>query len=265
VVSLFVAAVGFALARFPSPWVRMSRSSSLSQTLLAPSRFEVRAVPPTGDCLYDCLDLQLLRAGRSELTASPRAMRDAVADALNEDTFALYAMCGQAGVEGFEFMTHHHRAPQDLAALKAFARISGRDAGAGRCLWADDFALRTMSVLCDVRILIVDEQAAGCGSRSGRRRGNDVGAPDSRFVCLGEASPRRCVLLHRSRREHFSAVFFDGRGVFDAAALPRPTLELWPSSCGLRAGAGADATDGDAPCAAAGVNVGSGSNKRRRR
>ena len=37
-----------------------------------------------------------------------------------------------------------------------------------------------------------------------------------------------CVLLHRSRRQHFSPCFFRGRGVINVAELPAQTRALWP-------------------------------------
>jgi len=203
-----------------------SRSSGFSTTLRAPGRFEVRSVQPSGDCFYDCLDMQLPRGGRRSGLETAEAMRDTIADTMDEDLLALYRMYGEAGVEGYEFM-RHHRAPTNLLELREFARRRGHTAGAGQCLWADEHALQTMSRLADILILIVDEQATSRGSRSGRRRGDNDAGVDGRFVSVGEAS-RRCLLLHRSRRQHFSPCFLDGHGVFDVDALPTQTRELWP-------------------------------------
>ena len=213
-----------------------SRSSGLSQTLRAPGRFVVGSVPASGDCFYDCLHLQLGPDRDLPELADADAMRDAVAESLNEETFELYKMFAMAGVEGYEFM-RHHRAPSSLEELQAFARKRGRDCGAGQCLWADEHALNILSKLAGIRYLIFDEQATSRGSRSGRRREGDGDAPDSRFVCLGDDSNglERLVLLHRSRRQHYSPVFFDGRGVFELDSLPSATRHLWPA---LRLAAG---------------------------
>eukprot|EP00966_Prymnesium_polylepis_P291396 6730796-Prymnesium_polylepis.1 len=41
-------------------------------------------------------------------------------------------------------------------------------------------------------------------------------------------SPARCMLLHRSRRQHYSPVLFRGRGLVDIMSLPEATRALWP-------------------------------------
>ena len=99
----------------------------------------------------------------------------------------------------------------------------------GTVLWADEFALQTMSALAGVRLLIFDEQASSRGSRSGRARGADAAARDSRFVCVGDEPSERVLLLNRSRRQHYSPVFYHGRGVVEVSALPAATRALWPS------------------------------------
>ena len=185
-------------------------------------------------------------------------------------------MFASAGVDDFAWLRGHH-APTTLDELRAFARIRGRDAGAGHCLWADERAMQLLAAKAGVCLLIVDEQAIrdpntkpdsqpnpdlgpnptpalpststpiptpnpnpnpspnptpsqapAVGARSGRRRGAaQAGAIDGRFVMVGEPRPR-CVLLHRSRRQHFSPCFFRGQGVVEVAELPARTRALWP-------------------------------------
>jgi hypothetical protein len=207
-----------------------SRSSGLSQTLRAPGRFVVGSVLPSGDCFYDCLHMQLEPSPRAlPQLADANAMRDAVADSMTGETFELYKMFATAGIEGYEFM-RHHRGPTTLDELRSFARRRGKEAGAGQCLWADEHALNVMSRIAGVRYLIFDEQAAPRGSRAGRRRDGNL-APDPRFVSVGESSLgwERLVLLHRSRRQHYSPVFLDGKGVFDVHSMPTATRDLWPA------------------------------------
>jgi len=110
-----------------------------------------------------------------------------------------------------------------------FCFAGGKDAGAGQCLWADEHALNTLAVLAGVRLLILDEQAPSRGSRSGRARGAAAAsALDSRFVCVGAPSSR-VVLLHRSRRQHYSPILLDNKGVLDTSELPAATRALWPA------------------------------------
>ena len=53
-------------------------------------------------------------------------------------------MFASAGVDDFAWLRGHH-APTTLDELRAFARIRGRDAGAGHCLWADERAMQLLA------------------------------------------------------------------------------------------------------------------------
>lgn len=130
--------------------------------------------------------------------------------------------------------------------------------GAGQCLWADEHAMQTLSREADVMILIIDEQASSGsrGSRSGRRRLGDDGRPDGRFVCIGAAGGRQgCVVLHRSRRQHFNAVEIvaGGRGALGVLELPEATRALWPplKEAAAEAAAGAAGAGGGGGAGAA--------------
>ena len=99
-----------------------ARGSGLSQTLQAPGEFETRSVPASGDCFYDAMHLLLPAADRPPELYDAGAMRDAAADSLTEETFALYKMFAGAGVEDFSWL-NTHRAPTTLDELKAFNRV----------------------------------------------------------------------------------------------------------------------------------------------
>lgn len=197
-------------------------------TALRAAGFEMKSVAASGDCFYDCIDMQLSGQDRPEPLADAGAMRDTVASSITDEMYELMKVFAQAGVEGYEFLTHH-RAPQSLEEFRAFARRRGKDTGAGQCLWADEHAISTVAGLAGIRLLIFDEQASSRGSRSGRVRDGGAATADSRFVCVGEASVTRVALLHRSRRQHYSPIFFDGCGVLEANELPAATRALWPT------------------------------------
>lgn len=112
--------------------------------------------------------------------------------------------------------------PQSLEELKQFARASGKDAGAGKCLWADEFALSTISDGLRITLLIVDDQA----SRGGRKRSPDKETKDGRFISIGNYS--RCVVLHRTRRQHYNAVIIDDCPVLEKLLATFHTL--WPKA-----------------------------------
>jgi hypothetical protein len=217
------------------------RPQALATALGAPERaFELRSVPASGDCFYDAMHLSLPASGRPEVLADAGAMRDTVAESITEEILGLMRMYAEAGVEGYEW---HHRAPVTLEEVRTFAKRRGREAGAGQCVWADEHALQVIASLADVRILIYDEQAQARGSRSGRARGESSGAADSRFVSVGDQSAGRVVMLHRSRRQHFSPIFLDSKGNLEVGELPPATRVRWP---GL-GGAGAQAAVGAPP------------------
>ena len=206
----------------------MSRGGGLARTLQIPVEGDLRvcAVPPSGDCFYEAMGI-LLPEDRPACLATPQVMRELVANRMNQELFELYSMYAMAGVEDFAWM-HHHRAPRDLEGLRAYAKRSGKVEGAGQCLWADEHALQTIASEARVTLLIVDEQATTSrGSRSGRRRGANDQGPDGRFLAIGHHSA--CVVLHRSRRQHYNAVIINDMPVIQFTDLPVATRALWPS------------------------------------
>eukprot|EP00581_Thalassiosira_minuscula_P015140 CAMPEP_0183713802 /NCGR_PEP_ID=MMETSP0737-20130205/8544_1 /TAXON_ID=385413 /ORGANISM="Thalassiosira miniscula, Strain CCMP1093" /LENGTH=571 /DNA_ID=CAMNT_0025942645 /DNA_START=536 /DNA_END=2251 /DNA_ORIENTATION=- len=136
-----------------------------------------------------------------------------------------------------------------LQELQQYVKRSGKakDCGPGKCFWADEFALRTVSEGLQVTILIIDDQATRVGRGGGgggstgmsrkRRRRNDnekgsgASSPpskemDNRFVFIGNYP--RGVILHRSRRQHYNAVVVDGLPVIGMEQLPLSVRSLWP-------------------------------------
>jgi uncharacterized protein YecE (DUF72 family) len=161
----------------------------------------------------------------------------------------MYKIYAEAGLDEYAFAT----SMTSLEDLRHFACSSGRsrNVGPGKCLWADEFALRTISDWFRLTILIIDDQATrrvgrrgggggggGCGGAdNGRKRTSDgrnvVGATssssscgDDRFVRIGNYD--RNVILHRSRRQHYNAVVIDQHPVIDRIEqLPLHVRSLW--------------------------------------
>jgi uncharacterized protein YecE (DUF72 family) len=151
-------------------------------------------------------------------------MRDYVADQLTAEQFDLYQMYAAAGVDEYSYMSMKD-APRSLQELREFARRSGKQYGPGKCLWADEFALRTVSDGLHLTILIVDDQAKRVGGSTAKRKrsdGCDNGQTDGRFVSIGKY--RHAVILHRSRREHYNGVVVDGVGTVDLRHSPLSSL-----------------------------------------
>jgi len=161
-------------------------------------------------------------------------MREYVAGRLSHEQLDSYKLYAAAGLAEYDFATSMN----SLDDLKRFAGRCGRsdvDAGPGKCLWADEFALRTISDWLHLTILIIDDQATRGGGGANRKRKSDGRAVektssssnrDNRFVCIGDYE--QAVILHRSRRQHYNAVVIDDRPVMDGTErLPTHVRSLW--------------------------------------
>jgi uncharacterized protein YecE (DUF72 family) len=241
----FIEALVLVISCFYCP---MSRSSSLRQTLQLSSdhSIEVLSIEPSGDCFYDSIHALLCKTADiqhfsgtplfmfnngdddASLIPSPQTMRRYVSQQLTSEQFELYQMFAAAGVDEYSFMMAKG-CPKDLPELQAFANRSGKEYGPGKCLWADEFALRTVSDGLHLTLLIVDDQAERSGRGSAKRKRSDSNDPsqaDSRFISIGNYG--NAVILHRSRREHFNGVLIDGCGSFDLKSSP--VSYLWPAT-----------------------------------
>lgn len=187
---------------------------------------------------------------------TPITFRRIVANSLTKESYDLFQTAYDAGVGGFEFM----RKVNDLATLKQRHLVSGRAVGAGQCIWANDYALRTVATELRLCVHIMDEEsgrARSSGISSGgsrkRRRGSARTSPDESegrpasgiFVTIqpenmsinddGSNRNVRHICLQRTRRQHFNLIIqrvVEGeggetikRGIFDALT-PR-MQELW--------------------------------------
>jgi len=139
-------------------------------------------------------------------------MRDYVANQLTTEQLDMYKMLASAGLEEYSFAT----SISNLEELQSFAKKSGKQYGAEKCFWADEFALRTISDWLELSLLIVDDQAnRSIGSNSRKRRRDDA---DNRFVFIG--SHPKAVILHRTRREHYNALVVDSQPIIEYDKLP---------------------------------------------
>ena len=235
----------------------MSRTAALRETLqlLSSQTLDVKSILASGDCVYDCLVYllswhytnnissetailsSLLQSNNSQSTTttnttdkivipSPQSMRDYVANQLTTEQLDMYKMLASAGLEEYSFASSINT----LEELQTFAKKSGRQYGAGKCFWADEFALRTISDWLELTLLIVDDQASrSVGSSSRKRSRNDIedtssNDTDNRFVFIGSHS--QAVILHRTRREHYNALIVDSLPILELNQLPN-IRSLW--------------------------------------
>ena len=141
------------------------------------------------------------------------ALRRTVAAAADDDTFSKFSMCHLAGLPDFHFMKRI-RTVEDL---RQRLLVSGVGAGAGHCLWANEYEMGVVSSALGVVWLIIDQQAR---------------QETSRYVKLGEEreGEERLIILQRSRREHYDLIYTQSDqqlSVFSKDQLSQTVKDLW--------------------------------------
>ena len=140
------------------------------------------------------------------------ALRRTAAASVDEEVFNQFSMCHLAGLSDFHFMKRI-RTVEDL---RQRLLVSGQGAGAGHCLWANEYEMGVVSSALGVVWLILDQQAR---------------QESSRYVKLGEErEDQRFVILQRSRREHYNLVYSQSDqqlSVFSRDQLSQTVKTLW--------------------------------------
>ena len=198
------------------------RSGQIQQLL--GEDFALHHLLPNGDCFYEAV-AHALSTDQDQQHRTPSDLRAIVANSLTEETMELFRMTHEAGVGGFEFM----RKISDLDTLKERHLISGRDTSAGTCIWANDYAISTISTHLRVCLHILDEE--GGRGQSARERSNGDGGGNKRrkigtFVTIrpeaagdnnddddsnnntsSQGGGWRHIILQRTRRQHYNLIF----------------------------------------------------------
>ena len=140
------------------------------------------------------------------------ALRRTAAASVDEEVLNKFSMCHLAGLSDFHFMKRI-RTVEDL---RQRLLVSGQGAGAGHCLWANEYEMGVVSSALGVVWLILDQQAR---------------QESSRYVKLGEErEDQRFVILQRSRREHYNLVYSQSDqqlSVFSRDQLSHTVKTLW--------------------------------------
>ena len=151
----------------------MSRTATLKKLL--GDDWSLEFVDADGDCFFACVS----KAFDGDPTT--QELRDTVADACDDETLESFRAARAAGLEDYDFVDDC----DDLDALRARLRVPG---GAAGCVWADDFALRTIAAHQKVGFAILDEAARGAG----------------RFVVIDPQNIM--IVLQRTRRQHYNLI-----------------------------------------------------------
>ena len=190
------------------------RSGQIQQLL--GEDFALHHLLPNGDCFYEAV-AHALSTDQDHRT--PSDLRAIVANSLTEETMELFRMTHEAGVGGFEFMLKI----SDLDTLKERHLISGRDTSAGTCIWANDYAISTISTHLQVCLHIMDEESgrgrsSARGSSSSKRRkmgtfvtirpeaAGDNTTDDSNDNTNNQGGGWRHIILQRTRRQHYNLI-----------------------------------------------------------
>lgn len=166
-------------------------------------------VPPSGDCFYAAVQRAL--SSRKQDTQQESVsqedrkgvhfLRGIVAEAVTEELLDTYRIYYESKVRGYSFMRH----VETLQDLQQIIRISGQN-GVTKCVWADAFAVQTLSTQLGLVFLIVNEQ---------RRSTHTIIKPQH-----GEEKEWMIVILELTRRDHYNLVYWNDKAAFLPHELP---------------------------------------------
>lgn len=198
----------------------MSRSASL-QTVLGDTEIRVKAIKPNGDCFYEAISAAFAmmsedvrecdRIVAEEGDSEAMALRRTAAMSVDCEVYDMFTMYHQAGLSDFNFM----RRIRSLEDLRQRLLVAGLGAGAGHCLWANEYEIGVVCSALGVVCLIIDLQAR---------------QETSRYVKLGQQTAQRFIILQRSRREHYNLIYTQSDqplAIFSQDELSPTVKTLW--------------------------------------
>jgi len=198
----------------------MSRKCSLNSIFEFDDEFSIQYIKPTGDCLYDCL-VEGFRSSGHEITLMEgvvpepgdtdiQALRRTVSGAVSDEDFANFQLFFEAGLPDFVFM----RRCKTVQDIKDRLLVTGKGAGAGQCLWANEFEIGVLCRILKLTCLIVDMQARDLNSR---------------FISVSPCDVKSTwfIILQRTRREHYNLIKYRDNGVVRIEDLSQEIKDKW--------------------------------------
>jgi len=180
----------------------MSRGNRVNIYFGRDKNFEVQCMQPNGDCFFLAVEASL---NNSTIHTSVPRMRQIISNNISEDTLETYKIYHQSGIPGYEFMSR----VETLDQLKEIMNESGRDTGPGNCVWADVFAIQTLSNEYNIIFLIINEDT---------RTSPTVISPEN------NEDQKRYVILQLTRRGHYNLIGYNKKWCFFENELP-PVVE----------------------------------------
>ena len=172
-----------------------------------------------GDCFYLAMELALSEAEGWHPFYAVSTMREVVASHMTQETFDLYSLLHRQKAEGFAFM----QGLESLEALRKRVRLRGQQVGAHKSVWADGFAMETISNHFCLLLLIVDERFQG-SSKFTRIAPRGEGSTSEE---ANLQSDQATVLLHSSSREHMNLIRYGGKKLLQLGSLPLELQAFW--------------------------------------
>jgi len=212
----------------------MSRKGSLNKIFESESDFSIQHIKASGDCLYDCI-IEAFRSVDRNVLESPLlqhesddgpilALRRTVSQAVTQDIFETFKQFHEAGLPDFGFM----RRCREKNSLQDLLLVCGKGgAGAGQCIWANEFEIGVLAERLNLAFLILDMQARELSSRF-----ISVLSPSSSSSSMSKAttttsSPCEYVILQRTRREHYNLIKHNKKGLLKYQDLPEEVIVKW--------------------------------------
>ena len=232
----------------------MSRSSAL-KGIFHSDEFTIRSIPANGDCLFTAIAMALIQSQDTDdvnmnasLQSRVKSLRCIVADSMTEDIFDTYKCIAMSGCTDYSWVLKC----SSLEEVKSKVLISGFDVGASKCIYADDFALQSLSTKLNMSFLVYNSDLRGrsvskkrkqCEDNNIKSANNDVDSLiNARTTEEIEEISSRCVkilpqssthsssilMLFRTRREHYNVIEYMGSIAHkDISALPDDVRLFW--------------------------------------
>lgn len=220
----------------------------LSQRVQSLLRFKDSAVvkiAADGDCFFQAVSRALSETSHSgslQAAASVAELRNVVADAVQEDQLIMFWECSSAGLEDYAFM----KSIVSLDQLRERLRETGKEVGSQRCVWADAFAVQTISDTLNIILYVIDDCGrSGCnfvtikperdlpaapstsGGSGTHSRGAAAFSAPAAHSKLEDDLPS--IFLLRSKGKHYNLVSVKHNLFSYSSCVPAPLKELFAS------------------------------------
>lgn len=185
----------------------MSRGARLQRIFDLEGDWKTISIKPSGDCFFEAV----FKACDEDSQTTIQNQRKIVANAMTQETFDTYKLYWESKVGGYEFM----KKIDTLDDLKDKMMVCGKDVGAGRSIWADAFAIQTISDELNLIFVIVSTLSSSTHTQ--------VIKPTS---SKHNKDQPKALILELTRRDHYNLLAGpNGNALFTLKELPDSVFE----------------------------------------